>query len=76
MPSNRCSEPPAAEMTNSQLVYEVRPRKDHRGFDLVSDELGLKRLQHRTRFIHFLPQRRLSLVRFADLVIKPESPAR
>jgi hypothetical protein len=23
-------------MTSSQHVYEVRPRKDHRGFDLIS----------------------------------------
>jgi hypothetical protein len=26
-------------MTSSQHVYEVRPRKDHRGFDLISDAL-------------------------------------
>jgi hypothetical protein len=26
-------------MTNSQHVYEVRPRKDKRGFDLISDVL-------------------------------------
>jgi len=26
-------------MTNSQRVYEMRPRKDHRGFDLISDAL-------------------------------------
>ena len=26
-------------MTNSQHVYEVRPRKDKRGFDLISDAL-------------------------------------
>jgi len=56
--------------------YQVRPRKDKRGVDLISDELGLKRLQHRARFIHFLLQRRLSLVRFVDLVREPESPAR
>ena len=24
-------------MTSSQRVYEVRPRKDHRGADLISD---------------------------------------
>jgi hypothetical protein len=24
-------------MTSSQHVYEVRPRKDQRGFDLISD---------------------------------------
>jgi hypothetical protein len=26
-------------MTSPQHVYEVRPRKDHRGFDLISDAL-------------------------------------
>jgi hypothetical protein len=26
-------------MTNSQHIYEVRPRKDHRAFDLISDAL-------------------------------------
>ena len=27
-------------MTISTHVYEVRPRKDHRGVDLISDALG------------------------------------
>jgi hypothetical protein len=31
-------------MTNSQHVYEIRPRKDHRGFDLISDALPFGRL--------------------------------
>jgi len=31
-------------MTNSQHVYEVRPRKDQRGFDLISDVLPFGRL--------------------------------
>jgi hypothetical protein len=26
-------------MTSSQHVYEIRPRKDHRGVDLISDAL-------------------------------------
>ncbi|HEY3138462.1 MAG TPA: hypothetical protein VGL29_20730 [Blastocatellia bacterium] len=26
-------------MTSSQHVYEIRPRKDRRGFDLISDVL-------------------------------------
>ena len=26
-------------MTGSQHVYEIRPRKDRRGFDLISDVL-------------------------------------
>jgi hypothetical protein len=28
-------------MTSLQHVYEVRPRKDHRGVDLISDALPL-----------------------------------
>ena len=31
-------------MTNSQHVYEIRPRKDHRGVDLISDALPFGRL--------------------------------
>jgi hypothetical protein len=31
-------------MTNSQHVYEVRRRKDHRGVDLISDALPFGRL--------------------------------
>jgi hypothetical protein len=31
-------------MTSSQQVYEVRPRKDRRGVDLISDLLPLGRL--------------------------------
>jgi hypothetical protein len=31
-------------MTSSQHVYEVRPRKDKRGFDLISDVLPFGRL--------------------------------
>lgn len=34
----------AAVMFSSQHVYEVRPRKDHRGFDLISDLLPFGRL--------------------------------
>ena|SRR5439155_9889945 len=30
-------------MTSSQHVYEVRPRKDHRGVDLISDALPFGR---------------------------------
>jgi hypothetical protein len=28
-------------MTSSQHVYEIRPRKDRRGFDLIGDRLPL-----------------------------------
>ena len=31
-------------MTTSQRVYEVRPRRDHRGVDLISDALPFGRL--------------------------------
>ena len=31
-------------MTSSQHIYEVRPRKDHRGVDLISDVLPFGRL--------------------------------
>jgi hypothetical protein len=31
-------------MTGSQHVYEVRPRKDHRGITLISDALPFGRL--------------------------------
>jgi hypothetical protein len=31
-------------MTSSQHLYEVRPRKDKRGFDLISDVLPFRRL--------------------------------
>jgi hypothetical protein len=29
-------------MTGSQHIYEVRPRKDKRGFDLISDALPFR----------------------------------
>jgi hypothetical protein len=31
-------------MTNSQQVYEVRPRRDKRGVDMISDALPFGRL--------------------------------
>src|SRR5438552_771229 len=38
------SKQPPGIMTSSQHVYEVRPRKDKRGFDLISDALPFGRL--------------------------------
>ena len=35
---------PAAPMTSSQHIYEIHPRKDHRGVDLISDALPFGRL--------------------------------
>jgi hypothetical protein len=40
----RLSAKVAAVMTSSQHLYEVRPRKDHRGVDLISDVLPFGRL--------------------------------
>ena len=37
--TSRYNEPLAAVMNNSQHAYEVRPRKDHYGVDLISDAL-------------------------------------
>jgi hypothetical protein len=43
----RCSEPLARyEMTSSQHVYEIRPRQNHRGVDLISDALAFGRLRY------------------------------
>jgi hypothetical protein len=33
-------------MTISQHIYEVRPRKDHRGVNLISDALPFGRLSY------------------------------
>src|SRR2546426_1010567 len=41
----RCSEPRAAAMTSSQHVYEVCPRNDHCGVDLISDVLPFGRMR-------------------------------
>jgi hypothetical protein len=35
---------PGGAMTSSQHIYEVRPRRDKRGFDLISDALPFGRL--------------------------------
>ena len=35
-------------MISSQHIYEVRPRKDHRGVDLISDVLPFSRLSYDT----------------------------
>jgi hypothetical protein len=40
----QCSEPRAAVMPSAQHLYEVRPRNDHRGVDLISDALPFGRL--------------------------------
>jgi hypothetical protein len=49
-------------------VYEIRPRKDHRGVDLISDELVAIRLYQFVGFIQFLLQRSFGFVRFLGLV--------
>ena len=45
VPPNRALQPTAAQ---SMHVYEVRPRKDHRGVDLISDALPFGRLWYDT----------------------------
>jgi hypothetical protein len=42
--TKRCSQPLADVMISSQHVYEIRPRKDHRGVHLISDALPFGRL--------------------------------
>jgi hypothetical protein len=48
--TKRCSQPagPGA-MTSSRHVYEIRPRKDRRGVDLISDALPFGRLWYQCR---------------------------
>jgi hypothetical protein len=46
--TNRWGQPLAGAMTSLQHVYEVRPRKDHRGVDLISDALPFGRLWYDT----------------------------
>jgi hypothetical protein len=44
MPVFNDANPLAVAMTISRHLYEVRPRKDHRGVDLISDALPFGRL--------------------------------
>jgi len=44
-PPNQSLEPTA---DHSMHTYEIRPRKDHRGFDLISDALPFGRLWYDT----------------------------
>ena len=45
---NQSPQPTAGRvtMTSSQHLYEVRPRKNHRGVDLISNALPFGRLWH------------------------------
>jgi hypothetical protein len=43
--TKRCSQP-LADVMSPQHVYEVRPRKDKRGVDLISDRLPFGRLRY------------------------------
>jgi hypothetical protein len=42
--TKRCSQPLAGAMSRSQHVYEIRPHRDKRGVDLISDVLPFGRL--------------------------------
>ena len=41
----------ASPMQSTMHAYEVRPRKDHRGVDLISDALPFGRLWQRARIV-------------------------
>ena len=43
----RCSQPLTGTMTTLRHVYEVRPRDDHSGVDLLSDALPFGRLWYK-----------------------------
>jgi hypothetical protein len=49
MPNQSLRQPLAVPMTSSQHAYEVRPRKNKRGFDLISDALPFGRLWYGER---------------------------
>jgi hypothetical protein len=58
-------------MTNSQHIYEVRPRKDHRGFDLISNVLPFGRLwyteiPHAIGYVKFRSRSRDAVIRVYD----------
>ena len=42
--TRRCSQPLAVATRSSQHLYEVRPRKDKRGVDLICDALPFGRI--------------------------------
>src|SRR6266480_3212310 len=48
MSSMRCSQPLVVAMASSEYAYEVRPRKDQWGVDLISDALPFGRLWYDT----------------------------
>ena len=58
-------------MTSSQHVYEVRARKAHRGFDLISDALPFGRLwytqvPHATSYAKFYSRSHDAVIRVYD----------
>jgi hypothetical protein len=72
----------AGTMTKSQHVYEIRPRKDHRGVDLISDALPFGRLWYAgpnaatnaVSYAKFYSRcRGLSPSRYAYLALHPEA---
>jgi len=56
------------EPTAPLHIYEVRPRKDHRGVDLISDALPVGRLWYDTR--HNAIGYAMHFSRSADAVIR------
>ena len=61
-------------MTSSQHVYEVRPRKDHRGVDLISDALPFGRLWYDDRTRQQCNRLRDAHSRSHDAVIRVYDP--
>ena len=52
-------------------IYEIRPRKDRRGFDLISDRLPFGRLwylnvAHRSVYAKFYSRSLLTIIRVFD----------
>src|SRR6266516_2106815 len=69
MPSNRWSQPLCIPVH----VYEVRPRKDHRGHDLISDALPFGRLwyteiPHAIGYAEFYSRSHDAIIGVFDLV--------
>jgi len=71
-------------MTSSKRVYEIRPRKDHRGVDLISDALPFGRLwygepnamNNAIGYAKFFSRSHCAVIRVYDDRIRPVPPKR
>jgi hypothetical protein len=69
--TNRCSQPWPFRCLDSQHIYEVRPRKDKRGFDLISDALpfgrfGYTEIPHAIGYATFYSRSHHAVIRVYD----------